>query len=90
DIIENVGPGGHFLQESHTLNHFRRELWLPSLMARMPRETWMEAGSQDLDAVIRDRLRNILAHHKVPPLPDKTLEAISAIRKKGEQELAQS
>lgn len=90
DIIENVGPGGHFLQESHTLSYFKQELWRPSLMARMPRETWMEAGSQDLDAVIRNRLRNILAHHKVPPLPDKTLEAISAIRKKGEQEIAES
>ena len=90
DIIENVGPGGHFLQESHTLSYFKQELWRPSLMARMPRETWMEAGSQDLDGVIRNRLRNILAHHKVPPLPDKTLEAISAIRKKGEQEIAES
>jgi trimethylamine--corrinoid protein Co-methyltransferase len=90
EVIESVGPGGHFLQEAHTLKHFRKEAWIPSLMARMPRETWMESGAQDLDAVIRDRLQDILANHKVASLPNRTLEAISAIRKKGEREMAES
>ena len=24
DLIDHVGPGGHYLQEEHTLNHFRQ------------------------------------------------------------------
>jgi trimethylamine--corrinoid protein Co-methyltransferase len=87
DIIENVGPGGHFLQETHTLKHFKNELWVPKLMTRMPYEQWKQQGAQDLSAVIQDRLKDILENHNVPPLPDKTLEAIKAIRETGEREM---
>jgi trimethylamine--corrinoid protein Co-methyltransferase len=27
DIIHEVGPGGHFLDKTHTLKHFKREIW---------------------------------------------------------------
>ena len=36
EVIDNVGPGGHFLQEMHTLKHFKDELWVPGLMTRAP------------------------------------------------------
>jgi trimethylamine--corrinoid protein Co-methyltransferase len=89
DIIANVGPGGHFLQEAHTLKHFKNELWVPKLMTRMSREEWQQQGARDLAAVIQDRLKDIIENHKVPPLPDKTLEAIRTIREKGEREMAE-
>ncbi|MCP4694332.1 MAG: hypothetical protein GY859_40245 [Desulfobacterales bacterium] len=86
EVIENVGPGGHFLEESHTFNHFRNELWTPGLMTRTPRETWREEGARDLAAVIQERLKDIIENHDVPALPDKTLEAIRKIREKGEKD----
>ncbi|WKY45301.1 trimethylamine methyltransferase family protein [Eubacteriaceae bacterium ES2] len=33
DVIENVGAGGHFLHEMHTLKHFK-ELWYPKIFKR--------------------------------------------------------
>lgn len=27
DIIHKVGPGGHFLGEKHTVEHFKKEIW---------------------------------------------------------------
>jgi trimethylamine--corrinoid protein Co-methyltransferase len=84
-VIENVGPGGHFLQEAHTLEHFKDELWVPGLMTREPRETWQQAGSKDLSAVIQEKLHEILETHKAPTLADKTLSAIRKIRENGEK-----
>jgi trimethylamine--corrinoid protein Co-methyltransferase len=88
DIIEKVGPGGHFLQESHTLEHFKDELWVPGLMTRDPREVWQQAGSKDLAAVIQEKLQEILRNHEAPVMADKTLTAIRKIREKGEKLLA--
>jgi len=31
DVIASVGPGGNFLEQQHTLDHFREELFLSSL-----------------------------------------------------------
>ena len=84
-VIENVGPGGHFLQETHTLEHFKDDLWVPGLMTREPRETWHQAGSKDLAAVIQEKLQEILETHESPALADKTLSAIRKIRENGEK-----
>lgn len=90
EVIENVGPGGHFLQETHTLENFKEELWVPELMTRDPRETWLQAGSKDLSQVIQEKLRDILENHTCPPLPDETLSAIQGIRAKGEKKMLKS
>ena len=87
-VIENVGPGGHFLQETHTLEHFKDELWVPGLMTREPREVWQQAGSKDLAAVIQEKLHEVLETHEAPALADKTLSAIRKIRKNGEKLMA--
>jgi len=82
-VIEEVGPGGHFLNAAHTLRHFKDALWRPQLMTRAPRAQWENEGARDAAARIQERLREILENHKVPPLPDKVLSAIKAVREKG-------
>ena len=34
EVIHQVGPGGYYLTEDHTVKHFRQEHWRPSLMDR--------------------------------------------------------
>ncbi|MBW2122635.1 MAG: trimethylamine methyltransferase family protein, partial [Deltaproteobacteria bacterium] len=29
DVISRVGPGGHFLDDDHTISHFKEEIWMP-------------------------------------------------------------
>ena len=87
DIVEKVGPGGHFLQEQHTFKHFRNELWVPSLLTRQPRDVWREQGSKDMSQRIQEKVRNIVETHQVPPLPDKTLSELERIKIDGEKEL---
>jgi trimethylamine--corrinoid protein Co-methyltransferase len=87
DVIQKVGPGGHFLLEDHTYHHFKNELWRPSLLTRQHYETWQSQGSKDMSTRVKDRVKEILETHKVPSLPDKTLSALKKLKTKGEKEL---
>lgn len=86
DVIQNVGPGGHFLSETHTLKHFKDELRTPKLFTREAREEWIQQGSKDMATVIQERLQEIIENHEAPSLSDKTLAAIRKIREDGEKE----
>ncbi len=87
ELIEKVGPGGHFLEEAHTYKHFRNELWKPNLMMRKGFDEWHHQGAKDMATRIQEKLKNIIEHHKIPPLPDKILAALGRIKQSGEKEL---
>jgi trimethylamine--corrinoid protein Co-methyltransferase len=86
-VIEAVGPGGHFLQQRHTLDHFRGELWQSELLTRQPYERWEKAGSRDMAQRIQDKLIDIIATHNVAELPGNVLTAIEKIKIDGEKAL---
>ncbi len=69
DVIERVGPGGHYLTQEHTRRHFKSELWLPALMDRQQRGGWEASGSKTLAERVRARVRDILEHHQPLPIP---------------------
>jgi trimethylamine--corrinoid protein Co-methyltransferase len=73
DVIERVGPGGHYLMDEHTLRHMRTEHYYPSaVFDRKPRETWEEAGARDAWDRSKEIARHILAEHKPEPLDPDT------------------
>ncbi len=61
DAIRQVGPGGHFLQAEHTLNHFRSESWIPRFFDRLPYQTWLEQGKPTAAEQIQKKVNEILA-----------------------------
>jgi trimethylamine--corrinoid protein Co-methyltransferase len=69
DAIGEVGPGGNFLAEDHTVAHMRR-LWRPRLFDRGTWEDWQAAGRPEPRARARERANALLASHVVPDLPD--------------------
>ncbi len=88
NVIEQVGPGGHYLQEDHTYEHFKEELWFPTLLARQDYGDWQLAGSKDMAQRIREKVSGLVESHEVPPLPDKILAALAELKQQGEVELA--
>lgn len=88
EVIDRVGPGGNFLQERHTLDNFRHELWFPSLMARQPVEQWRAKGRPAMGDLIRDRISDLLAQPVADPLPASTIEQLNRIKAEGEKALA--
>jgi trimethylamine--corrinoid protein Co-methyltransferase len=68
EIIHKVGPGGNFLAENHTLDHFR-DMWQPTLFDRRRIDDWVAAGSQRLGQRLRDRTVAIIDEHQPEALP---------------------
>jgi len=87
DVVEQVGPGGHFLQADHTLRHFRQELWMPGLLTRQHYDVWRDAGAKDMAQRVRDRVRELVESHTVPSLSDRTLAGLEELKRRGEEEL---
>jgi trimethylamine--corrinoid protein Co-methyltransferase len=82
-----VGPGGHFLQQQHTLDPFREELWRPDVLTRQHYTKWEKDGAQNVYQRIQDKLKKILENHKIPYLSDKTLASLQNINRRGEDDL---
>lgn len=78
DVINKVGPGGNYLQEKHTMRHFRN-VWYPKLFDRANHKRWTEGGGKDLLKVLNERVKTILGEHKPEPLAENVEEAIEGI-----------
>jgi trimethylamine--corrinoid protein Co-methyltransferase len=65
DVIQAVGPGGHFLSQKHTRRKIR-DIWLPKLSKPGPRMDGKP--SPDLRQRARATFERILAEHKPEPL----------------------
>jgi trimethylamine--corrinoid protein Co-methyltransferase len=76
--------------EKHTLEHFREELWRPTLLTRQPYGVWAKKGAKDMSQRISEKVREIIETHRPPALPEKTLAALEEIKIKGEKELTGS
>jgi trimethylamine--corrinoid protein Co-methyltransferase len=78
DAIHRVGPGGNFLTDEHTLDHFR-ELWQPALFDRHRADDWQASGSKRLGDRLREKTMAIIEGHQPPSLPDSVREEIDYI-----------
>jgi trimethylamine--corrinoid protein Co-methyltransferase len=71
DAIDRVGPGGHYLVDTHTLCFMRSELFFPSLADRQNRPLWELSGMQDTRTRAVARLAKLRRDHQPPgPPPD--------------------
>ncbi len=68
DVIDRVGPGGHFLAQRHTMQFLAAEQFIPPLGDRTTRENWQRLGSKGVAEKAHDRVQKILAEHQVLPL----------------------
>ncbi len=78
DVIGEVGPGGNFLAEDHTIDHMR-DLWQPRLFDRGTWEDWEAGGRPSPRDRARERARSLLASHVPPPLPDGLADELDRI-----------
>jgi trimethylamine--corrinoid protein Co-methyltransferase len=86
DVIDKVGPGGHYLGEDHTMKHFKSETWFPTLINRMRYDEWKNAaGASSMGDRVAQKMREILKNHEVPALPDDILKQIDDIIQKAEE-----
>ncbi len=69
DVIKAVGPGGHFLDQDHTFEHFRKEFYQPMISNRDNFDTWHANGSQPILQAANRKFKQLLAEYNPPDLP---------------------
>jgi trimethylamine--corrinoid protein Co-methyltransferase len=85
DQIKETGPRGNFMGLRHTLDHIKKEHYLPRLFDRSTYDTWEERGAKDIREVAREKAREILATHQVEPLPKEAQEELLSIIRNAEE-----
>jgi trimethylamine--corrinoid protein Co-methyltransferase len=79
EFIDQANAGSGFLSTSHTLDHWRKSLFLPRLLNRQRYDTWAAKGKTTLSQRLNHMVRNILSKHETQPLPVEVEGAISAV-----------
>jgi trimethylamine--corrinoid protein Co-methyltransferase len=59
DLIDQVGIGGHYIQEKHTLDFFRSETWQPRLLDRSVIDEWETEGCKDLAQRVKEFIDDV-------------------------------
>ncbi len=76
DVIERVGPGGHFMDDDHTLKFFRTEFWRPMFSNRARFEDWKGEGERTMKDKLDEKVRDILKNHVPKGLRREIVEEI--------------
>ena len=84
-VAQKVGPGGHYLNQRHTMQFIKQEHFMPTLADRQTRERWAHAGEKNMVAKAHDAVLQILAEHEVDPLPESVETELSRIVKEIEK-----
>ncbi len=71
DVIDEIGPGGHYLEHEHTYAHFR-DVWYSDLFDRTIQQEWVAQGEREFAERLRQRTRQVMEHEPAP-LPDEVL-----------------
>ena len=86
DVIQRVGPGGHFLGEKSTAANMRSGEWLiPRLGVHDTQESWEMAGKKDILEEAREKVENLLSTHKPLPLSDEVEKELDKIQNRAKQ-----
>jgi trimethylamine--corrinoid protein Co-methyltransferase len=79
EVIKRVGPGGQFLDDEHTLKHFRDEFWFPGLMDRNVYDNWAASGAKTMGERISELTATIIEKHCPEPLPKDVAKEVEDV-----------
>jgi trimethylamine--corrinoid protein Co-methyltransferase len=84
DLIHRVGPGGHFLGERHTVEHFKQEIWNRELS-----DTFIldPAAKGSFVERARAKVKEILATHAPPPVEESVRKEMEQILRHAEKDI---
>lgn len=85
DLIQEVGPGGSFLESVATLRAWRSSQHMPHLADRQGYDKWQAQGAKTMVDRARERARQIIDSHRPPPLSTEQDRELSRIVRAAEQ-----
>jgi trimethylamine--corrinoid protein Co-methyltransferase len=79
DVIDQIGPGGNFLMEDHTMKHFR-EIWYSKLFDRSTMNQWRAQGKPEFHERLHGQTEKLM-QREPRPLPaevEREIERLAA------------
>lgn len=86
-LIDSVGPGGSYIDELHTLKHFR-DFWVPSVLDRSRLVAESSKSTMHCEDLVNEKTKEILENHFPCPLPDDIVKEIQSMEKSWYKEYA--
>jgi len=87
DLIKEVEPGDTFLDSMHTVQHFRQEMWFPTLLHRGTWDAWLDFGRRSPIAVAREQVDEYLSEDLVPLIDDDRVRDVDRVVEEAEDAL---
>ncbi|MBT4890625.1 MAG: trimethylamine methyltransferase family protein [Rhodospirillales bacterium] len=84
DVIDEVGPGGHFFGTQHTIERYENAFYSPILSDWSNFENWTDKGSKNATQRAHEIYKDLLDNYETPPLDpaiDEELDAFIKMRK---------
>jgi trimethylamine--corrinoid protein Co-methyltransferase len=87
DVIAEVGPGGTFIDQVHTAQHYRSQLWMPNILDRQFWSSWEQEGRKSIADRLPGHVEELLKSYEEKPLEDaldkEVTRIVSAARRLG-------
>jgi len=61
EVVKRAAPDNAYLTDQHTQDRFLTENWFPHLSERSNADAWLERGSIDMRARVRQEIADILS-----------------------------
>jgi len=71
DAIQRIAAGGNYLEDEHTLQHYRTEFWHPRLSNRDSLAGWQQKGSPEIAERADDVVKEVLGSRQERRLDPK-------------------
>jgi len=89
DAIKNVGIGGNFIAEEHTVVHMDKNNWLSGIFSREAWETWLQKGAKDSLDIAHEFVEDVTSGYmnRMPVINAGDLDLINRISEEAKEEL---
>lgn len=83
ETIDDVGPGGNFISEDHTIEHIH-DFYVPDLMVPFTFNQFEQSDQSGLEGRIKGRVKEIIEQKSKKPLSPKTIQQLDEIMKRAD------
>lgn len=90
DIVLSISLGGNSLAERNTLEHLRKEHFIPQLTDRRSYEAWLKTGAKNTVKRAKEKVKTILEKHRPEPLERSIQEEIEDTINMADKDLAKT
>jgi trimethylamine--corrinoid protein Co-methyltransferase len=90
EIAAVAASGTTFLDREHTLEHFRKELWVPTILDRQYYQGWTQSGALSTEERCVQRKLQILSTHQPDPIAEELAKSLDKIVSEARRKLSRA